>query len=442
MIPRLSPVGSSFKGAFRYFLHDKGKDSQDRVAWTHTENLLTDNPDKAWKVMAYTAKNAERLKEASGQKRTGRKMTQPVLTYSLAWHPDQSPDRAAMLSAARKSLAELGFQDHETIIICHNDEPQAHIHIVVNRVHPLTGLASSTSHSKRKLSDWALNFEKEDGKIYCKQREVNHEKRKRQQPTRYGDPVIVQAWQQSDSGQSFKAALSQQGYHLCQGRKRPVIVDRYGKALNPTRHLEGVRARDLQQKLRDLTAALPDATELSRRIQADNRRQYFESVQHDRRVIHAKNRAQNRQLEERAKLNNQHAEKISEQEEQLAHYYGLNDQDAKIAMLRSKVQKAGWLKRLMGFAKKEKELLHTLELSRQNAEWRKHEKMQHLRSEKEKAVQSLAARQTEQQKNVLHRLEAQKPKDYVNLEERKKLIEHLRERQRAGRARNGPSLER
>src|ERR1700742_3484610 len=101
MIARISKGGQSFKGAFQYFCHDKGKDATDRVEWAQTENMLTDDPALAWKVMAFTAKAQERLKVASGQKASGRKLQKPVFAYSLAWHPEQDPDKEHMLATAR-----------------------------------------------------------------------------------------------------------------------------------------------------------------------------------------------------------------------------------------------------------------------------------------------------------------------------------------------------
>src|SRR3569833_3875025 len=170
MIPRIAQGGHSFKGAYQYFCHDKGQSTKDRVLWTHTENMQTEDPDLAWKVMAYTAIEQDRLKEASGQKATGRKLQKPEFSYSLAWHPEQDPDRDHMLETARKSLAKLGMMVFETLIVAHRAAPQRHVHIIVNRVHPITGLAADLSNPKKKLSEFAHAYEQDNGKIYCKQR--------------------------------------------------------------------------------------------------------------------------------------------------------------------------------------------------------------------------------------------------------------------------------
>lgn len=39
MVPYITDRGHSFKGAGLYYLHDKGEQTNERVAWTHTVNL-------------------------------------------------------------------------------------------------------------------------------------------------------------------------------------------------------------------------------------------------------------------------------------------------------------------------------------------------------------------------------------------------------------------
>ena len=183
MVPKLTAQGRSFKGAASYYLHDKREEGEavrlsgERVAWTETINLPTTDPERAWRMMAYTAMAQAELKEAAGQAVTGKKLTKPVLAYSLSWHPDEQPTKADQLEAAQATLKVLGLEGHQAVIVCHNDEPQAHVHIIVNRVNPETGLANTGSFSQRKLQAWALDYERERGKIFCPKREENAERR-------------------------------------------------------------------------------------------------------------------------------------------------------------------------------------------------------------------------------------------------------------------------
>lgn len=185
MVPAITAGGRSFKGAALYYLHDKRQEGEaerftsDRVAWVETVNLPTDDPELAWRIMAHTALAQAELKAAAGTKATGRKLSKPVFAYSLAWHPGERPTKAEMMEAARASLEAQGLEEHQAIILCHTDEPQAHVHIIANRVHPATGKAATLSNSKLKLSQWAEGYERKRGKVFCPQRVRNNARRGR-----------------------------------------------------------------------------------------------------------------------------------------------------------------------------------------------------------------------------------------------------------------------
>ena len=62
MVPDIAGTGHSFKGALAYYLHDKRASdalpqlsSNERVAWTETRNLATDDMHTAQRVMIATA---------------------------------------------------------------------------------------------------------------------------------------------------------------------------------------------------------------------------------------------------------------------------------------------------------------------------------------------------------------------------------------------------
>lgn len=178
MVPKVAGKGRSFKGAGLYYLHDKGALTADRVAFTHTENLPTRNADTAIKCMAFTAANQNLIKIRAGGSAKGRKLDNPVYAYSLSWSPDEQPTPEEMLKAGRDTLKALGLSDHEALFVSHNDEPHPHLHVIVNRVHPETGIAAKLSKDHLALSEWAEAYEKRQGKILCEQRVENNERRR------------------------------------------------------------------------------------------------------------------------------------------------------------------------------------------------------------------------------------------------------------------------
>lgn len=177
-------TGHSFKGAAAYLLHDKRAATSERVAWTQTRNLETDNPHTAWKLMAATAMDADRLKAEAG-KRAGRAKTNgDVRHLVISWHREEREqlDREQMLAAAEGALKYLKASSRQAIVIAH-DEPdvQPHIHVLINSVDQDTGVSLSSSMSHRKLSSWARQYRRERSKVlrdekqldYCPAREEN-----------------------------------------------------------------------------------------------------------------------------------------------------------------------------------------------------------------------------------------------------------------------------
>jgi hypothetical protein len=187
MVPKIHAKGSSFVGLGKYVLHDKdGAETSQRVEWTQTRNLATQDPELAFRLMAATAMDAERLKANAGVKNTGRKSNKSVLHVTLAWHPDEGEDltREEMMRAADLAIRALGAQDRQAVIVSHNDELQKHLHLVIGRVSPDDGRMLSSSKEKLRLSRFALEYERERGEILCEDRALNWEARDRGEYTR------------------------------------------------------------------------------------------------------------------------------------------------------------------------------------------------------------------------------------------------------------------
>ena len=182
MIPKIQTRGKSFKGLAAYLAHDPKAETDKRVAWTHTLNLANDHIPSAVDEMYQTARAAELLKQEAGIRAGGRATENPVKHFSLNWSPEENPSREAMISATEDFLAHMKWQEHQAILIAHNDK-HAHVHVMLNAVHPETGLRLDESFERRHAQAWALNYEKENGRIYCEQRLLNASERE-DSPTR------------------------------------------------------------------------------------------------------------------------------------------------------------------------------------------------------------------------------------------------------------------
>lgn len=190
MIPRLHKRGTSFKGACRYILHDAGKDSSDRVLWVDKANLVSD-PEHAWFEMFATARDQALLKQYAGQDARGRKNTKPVLHYTLSWALSDNPSPEHMRETALSSLKAMGLDQHQALMAAHGDKDHMHVHIVVNTVHPVTGMTAPLKYTKEALSRWAEAYEREHG-IHVEQRLKNNELRENLRMAKHATTLLQQ----------------------------------------------------------------------------------------------------------------------------------------------------------------------------------------------------------------------------------------------------------
>ncbi len=270
MTPKVHAIGNSFAGIAKYVLHDKDRaTTSDRVAWTETRNLATDDPHVAWRIMAATAMDQQRIKQRAGGRATAKPSKGSVLHYTLSWREDEVEGltREEMLQAADESLKLFGrnkskknirqFADeHQVLIVCHDDEPHPHVHIIVNRVHPEHGLILVTSNDFKKLSRWAEKRERDNGKIPCEQRVKNNAARDRGEsvPSQKEKPRHIYELEQKHANRPDAERIRQEQ------RKKDLALT------HQTRETKQ-RHKDAWQKLRDGFRSQKDSI----RQQADRR---------------------------------------------------------------------------------------------------------------------------------------------------------------------------
>ena len=191
-----------------------------------------------------------------------------------------------MIASAIETLDVLKLKDHECVIVSHTDTKHPHIHCIVNLVNPQTGKQANPHKDHLKLSDWALQYQKERGQDYCPERVKNNELRqhpknqnkiiKHKQEKHERAQLINDLYTCSDSGKAFAAALEGEGYTLARGNKgRTVLVDHNGNIFALARQLKGQRAKDIRARLSDI-----DLRELQPAAELADQRKYFDRNQY------------------------------------------------------------------------------------------------------------------------------------------------------------------
>ncbi|HRD74669.1 MAG TPA: relaxase/mobilization nuclease domain-containing protein, partial [Hyphomicrobiaceae bacterium] len=139
MLANIEPAHNDFLALAGYLVHGRDRPTHPaRAAWTFGHNLPTDDPLLAATLMGATAELSRRCRSA-------------CYHMSINWHPDEHPTPETMQEIARRTLDLAGLAEHQALVMGHGDKAHKHLHMMINRVHPDTGRAWSTSHDYRRL---------------------------------------------------------------------------------------------------------------------------------------------------------------------------------------------------------------------------------------------------------------------------------------------------
>ncbi len=142
--------GTGFAGLQAYLLRGHSGREHERVLWSATRNLGVDDPELAAPTMRPTAAQSTRTEK-------------PVWHLTLSAEPGAPLDRERWERIADRILRNLDLEEHQVLIVAHGDTRHPHIHLMVNRVHPESGRAWSTSHDYRRIERLLRQLERDFG---------------------------------------------------------------------------------------------------------------------------------------------------------------------------------------------------------------------------------------------------------------------------------------
>lgn len=76
--------------------------------------------------------------EMNGVARQNSRVKDPVYHFILSWPEDEKPNDDLIFSSARHAIRGMGMGQHQYVASIHRDTDNVHVHVAVNRVHPLT----------------------------------------------------------------------------------------------------------------------------------------------------------------------------------------------------------------------------------------------------------------------------------------------------------------
>ena len=120
-----SRTARSFSALARYLERPKpDRPDRTRVAWAEPRHLVctADLSQMAWEMHLVA--------------RASSFVQKPVYHLSLSWAPEDQPQRWHMTAVTDEVLEALSLHTHQAVYVAHADEAYAHVHAMVNRIHP------------------------------------------------------------------------------------------------------------------------------------------------------------------------------------------------------------------------------------------------------------------------------------------------------------------
>lgn len=207
--------------------------------------------------------------------------------YSLSISPPSPITRAQYFEAVDAIEQRLGLSGQPRAIVFHIKDGREHCHVVWSRIDANAMKAVPMNHDHRRLMDMSCKLARQYGLKLPPGLEAWEAKQKFKKDTLEPSlaeaaqekdtgvsaeerrAAITAAFEQSDNGDAFRAALEARGYILARGDQRGfVVIDKDGNVLSLSRYVKGHKAAAIKARLAPLTPAdLPSvqqAKELSR----------------------------------------------------------------------------------------------------------------------------------------------------------------------------------
>ncbi len=211
--------------------------------------------------------------------------------YSLSINPDhrQPWKRDDYLELVARLERNMGMADQPRAVVFHVKEGREHCHVVWSRIDTEKMRAVQLSFDRKVLRRTAQEFAKDRGLTLPKgmQKDAAEKRAADRAEKNYGEKqqeertgitkderrqTITDLWKSSDNGRAFVEALEQHGYYLARGEKVPyVVVDLYGEVHSLPRQIEGVKTKQLAERLADFPVAKLPTIEAAQECAAKQR---------------------------------------------------------------------------------------------------------------------------------------------------------------------------
>lgn len=199
-----------------------------------------------------------------------------------AYGEDKQMSREDWFKAADMLENELKLTGQKRVIVLHEKKGRIHAHVVWERYDHEKGRMISDSYSRLA----------QDRARQAMERELEHKKTpERNQRRPEMKKILTDLWKKAATAAEFIREVQAKGYKIARGeRRRPfMVVDETGRSFDLARQLEGVRTKEIKERL--AFQKLPTEKQAIKSVRAKQNQQTFDEVQ-ERMIDRAANQNQ------------------------------------------------------------------------------------------------------------------------------------------------------
>jgi hypothetical protein len=179
----------------------------------------------------------------------------------------------------------LGLEGHQRVVVEHVKNGRQHYHVVWNRVDvetlrvadiggnwPIHEKTARELEARFGLTPTPTPTNTPDKKPALELYEIRAAERSGIDPVAL-KAELTELWKSADSGKAFAAAIEERGYILAKGDSRDFcVIDGAGDAHSLARRLDGVRAKDVRERMADIDRESLPSVEEAREMQHERDR--------------------------------------------------------------------------------------------------------------------------------------------------------------------------
>jgi Relaxase/Mobilisation nuclease domain len=122
-------------------------------------NYTCDKSSKVWYINLPNSKDLAISQMQATQEQNTRSKCNKTYHYMISFREGEKPNDATMIDIEKQMSEGLGLKEYQRVVAIHDDTAHYHMHIIVNKIHPITHKINVMSNDQYIMNDMCVKLE-------------------------------------------------------------------------------------------------------------------------------------------------------------------------------------------------------------------------------------------------------------------------------------------